>query len=69
MIHGKGKGHPTTAHERPEGEYRYSSTLSLTSAIDGVSGQRQAQADLPPGKAPGTHRGVGWVSPRTGLDE
>jgi len=27
--------HPRTAHEGPEGEYRYSSTLSLTLALDG----------------------------------
>jgi hypothetical protein len=26
--------HPTTGHESPEGEYRYSSTLSLTSALE-----------------------------------
>ena len=47
---GKGKGHPRTCHEDPEGEYRYSSTLSLTSALDGVGGQRHAPAALPPGK-------------------
>jgi hypothetical protein len=29
----------------------YSSTLPLTSALDGVGGQRHAQAALPPGKA------------------
>ena len=28
--------HPKTGHERPEGEKRCSSTLSLTSALDGV---------------------------------
>jgi hypothetical protein len=28
---GKGKVHPRTGHEGPEGEYMYSSTLSLTS--------------------------------------
>ena len=34
---GKGKGEvqPRTSHEGPEGEQRYSSTLSLTSALDG----------------------------------
>ena len=36
---GKGKGrnkaHPRTGHEDPEGEKRYSSTPSLTSALDG----------------------------------
>jgi hypothetical protein len=30
------------------GEYRYSSTLSLTSALDGVGCQRHAPAALPP---------------------
>jgi hypothetical protein len=29
----KGKVHPGTGHEGPEGEKRYSSTLSLTSAL------------------------------------
>jgi hypothetical protein len=32
---GKGKVHPRTGHEGSEGEYRYSSTLSLTSTLDG----------------------------------
>jgi len=31
------------------------STLSLTSALDGVHGQRHAPAALPPGKRPGSH--------------
>jgi hypothetical protein len=31
---GKGKIHPRTGHEGPEGEQSYTSTLSLTSAID-----------------------------------
>jgi len=30
-----GKINPITGHEGSEGEYRYSSTLSLTSALDG----------------------------------
>jgi hypothetical protein len=30
----KSKVHPRTSHEGPKGEYRYSSTLSLTSAPD-----------------------------------
>ena len=33
-----------------KGEQRYSSTLSLTSTLDGISGQRHAPAALPPGK-------------------
>ena len=44
--------HPRTSHECPEGEYRYGSTLSLTSALDGVGGQRHAPAALPPYKDP-----------------
>jgi hypothetical protein len=47
----KGKVHPRTGHEGPEGEKRYSSTLSLTSALDGVGVQRHDPADLPPGKS------------------
>jgi hypothetical protein len=34
-LKGKGKVLPRTGHEGTEGEYRYSSTLSLTSALDG----------------------------------
>ena len=46
----KGKGHPRTGHEDPTGENIYSCTLSLTSALDGVAGQRHAPAALPSGK-------------------
>ena len=48
---GKGKVHPRTGHEGPEGQKKYSSTLSLTSVLDGVGGQRHAPAALPPGKS------------------
>jgi hypothetical protein len=38
IIHGKGKGkgkvHPRTGHEGPEGEYMYCSSLSLTSVLN-----------------------------------
>jgi hypothetical protein len=34
----KGNDHPRTGHEGPEEEKRYSFTLSLTSALDGVGG-------------------------------
>jgi len=50
----KFKVHPVTGHEGREGEYMYSSTLSLTSALDGVGGQRHAPASLPRGR-PDTH--------------
>jgi hypothetical protein len=46
----KGKGHLLTGHEVPDVEQRYSSTLSLNSALDGVGGQRHAPAALPPRK-------------------
>jgi len=35
---GKGKVHPRRRHKDPEGEYKYSSTLSLNSALDGEEG-------------------------------
>ena len=47
---GKSKVHPITIHEGPEVEQRFSCTVSLTSALDGVNGQRDAPAVLPPGK-------------------
>ena len=46
----KGKVHPRIGHEGPEGEYIYSSTVSLTSVLHGVGGQGHASAALPPGK-------------------
>jgi hypothetical protein len=44
----KGKAHPITGHEAPEGEQRCSYTLSLTSALDGVGGQLYAPGALTP---------------------
>ena len=46
---GKGQVHPRTGHEGTEGEYRYSSILPLTSALDGGggSGPRPAPAAIP----------------------
>ena len=38
----KVKFHPRTGNEGPQGDQRYSSTLSLTSTIHMVSGQRDA---------------------------
>jgi hypothetical protein len=35
VFKGKGKVRPTRDHEGPEGEQKYSSTLSLTLALDG----------------------------------
>jgi hypothetical protein len=64
----KGKGHPRTGHEGPEGEQRYSSTLSSTSALDAVGGQYHVPSALPTGQRPGTHCLGGWLGPRAGLD-
>jgi hypothetical protein len=45
------KVQPRTSNEGSEGEQKYSSTLSLTSALDGgVGSQRHTPAALPPGK-------------------
>jgi hypothetical protein len=41
--------------------------LSVTSALDGVGGQRHAPAVLPP-QRPGTHCIRGWLGPRAGVD-
>jgi hypothetical protein len=45
---GKSKVHHRTGHEVPEGEKRYNSTLSITSVLHGVGGQRHAPAALSP---------------------
>jgi hypothetical protein len=73
----KGKGHPRTGHEDPE-EKRYGSTLSLTSALDGLGGQHHASAALPQGKTryplyrrlggPQYLDGCGKSRPKSGLD-
>jgi hypothetical protein len=49
-------------------EKRYSSTLSLTSALDAGVDERQDPATLPPGKILGTHCMGGWMGRRSGLD-
>jgi hypothetical protein len=64
----KGKVHPRTDDGGTYGKQMNSSTLSLTSALDGVGGQRHAPAALPLGKRPGAHCIGGWVGPRSGLD-
>ena len=48
MCEGKSKANisPRKDHEGPKGEKRYSSTLSLTSALDRVGGQRHAPASV-----------------------
>ena len=64
-----GKVRPRTGHEGPEGEQMYSSTLSLTSALDegGWSTLRPGRftPPLPPGKE--TRYTLCWVGRRAGL--
>jgi len=65
---GKGKAQvrPKIGHEGPDGEQRYSSTLSLTSAL-GVAGQHHAQAALPLGQTRyPLYRGTGGPQGRSG---
>jgi hypothetical protein len=68
---GKGKVVPVLflnwapRHERVLGEWRYSSTHSLTSAIDGGVWSASRPGRFTPRKiAPGTHWIGGWVGPR-----
>ena len=61
------KVHPRTGHEDPKGEYSYSSTLSLTSVLDGVGWSTPRPGRFTPGRRPGTHFIGGWVGPRAGL--
>jgi len=64
---GKGKVHPITGYEYTEGEWRYSPTLSLTSALEGVGVHRHAPASLPPGKTRyPLYRGLGRPQGRSG---
>ena len=64
----KGKFRAKTLHERSEGEQGYSCTLSLTSALDGVGGQRHVPAAFPSGMNRHTLYG-GLVGSMTGLEE
>ena len=59
--------HPITAHEGPEGEQMYSSTLPSISALDGAGGQHHAPAALPPVKTRNPlHRRLGGPQGRSG---
>jgi hypothetical protein len=67
-MHVKGKVHPRTGHGGPQGEQIYSSTLSLTSALDAVRGRRHVPGTLLPGKKVSTPCTGGWLGPRIGVD-
>jgi hypothetical protein len=59
---GKGKFYPWTEHGGPREEYKYSCTLSLTSALDGIGSQRHASDNLPPVKTRyPLYRRLGWA--------
>jgi hypothetical protein len=59
----------TPNHEGVLGEWRYSSTHSLTSALDGGEWSASHSGRFTPREgAPGTHWVGGWVGCRAGLD-
>ena len=64
----KSKFRPKRGQEGPNGSGGNNSTLSLTSALDGVGGQIHAPAALPQGQEAGTHCAGGWVGPSATLD-
>jgi hypothetical protein len=64
----KGKFLPTTCNEGTEGEQRYSSTLSLTSALDEGGWSMQCPCHFILGKRPGTHFTWGTVVLGVSLD-
>jgi hypothetical protein len=56
-------------HEGVLGEWRYSSTRSLTSSLDGGEWSASRPSHFPPReRAPGIHWIGGWVGPRAVLD-
>jgi hypothetical protein len=60
---------PEQAIKVQRGEQRYSSTLSLTSALDGSGWLTPRSGRFTPWKKPGTH-GIGrWVAVRAGPDK
>jgi len=65
---GKGKIHPRTGHESPEGAYRHGCTLSLPSAFSGLEWTAPRPAALPPGKKIDTYCTGDWVGNRVGQD-
>jgi hypothetical protein len=65
---GKGKLHPRTGNEGPEGKQIYSSTLPSTSALDGSEVVKATPWPLYPRESPSTHCIGAWLWPRAGLD-
>jgi hypothetical protein len=52
FMEGKGIIHTITGREGTEGEYRYGSALSLTSALDGSGWSTQRSGHFTPGRDP-----------------
>ena len=66
---GKGKGHPRTGYEGPEGAQMYSSTIPLTLALDVGGWSTPRPGRFTRGrKIPGIHCIGCCVGPRAGLD-
>jgi hypothetical protein len=67
---GKRKFHSITGQEGPQGEQKYTSTLSLTSVLDGRGWLTPIPSRFTPhpNKINGTHCTGGWVGPGAGLD-
>ena len=65
LISIKRKSHPVICHEGTEGDYGCSCTLSLTSALGNIIGQRHSPTGLFPGRDPVR---ILQVGPRAGLN-
>ena len=61
----KGKVHCRTGHEGTEGEIRYSSTLTLTSTLDGGGWLRSRPGRFTSGKEARWARGPVWTGAET----
>jgi rRNA maturation protein Nop10 len=66
-VKGKGKVHPRTGHEGPEGEQMYSSTLHSTSKLDGGGKSTPIPGRFTPKTLFPLYRRLGGGG-RTGLD-
>jgi hypothetical protein len=60
---------PLQGHDGPEGEQRYTSTLSLTSALNGSGWSTPRPGRFTPGRNPVTHQTGVWIFVRFGLDK
>jgi hypothetical protein len=63
----KGEVHPRAGDGGPEGKYRHSSILSVTSVLEGAGGSTPRPGRFTLGKDP-AHCIGGWVGPRVALD-